>query len=59
MQDDDDIEIIVGTTKHCILDGTISSGLGFVIQVRRDYFLQTISPFNGYYMILMVTKIFR
>lgn len=34
MQDDDDMEIIVGTTKNCILDGTISSGLGYVIQVR-------------------------
>ena len=33
MSDDDALEIIVGTTKNCILDGTISSGLGFVIQV--------------------------
>jgi len=34
--DDDDLEVIVGTTKHCILDGTISSGLGYVIQGHVD-----------------------
>jgi len=34
--DDDDLEVIVGTTKHCILDGTISSGLGYVIQGHLD-----------------------
>ena len=33
MQDDDTMEIIVGTTKNCILDGSITSGLGFAIQV--------------------------
>ncbi|XP_065052263.1 echinoderm microtubule-associated protein-like 2 isoform X3 [Rhopilema esculentum] len=36
MSDDDALEIIVGTTKNCILDGTISSGLGFVIQGHVD-----------------------
>ncbi len=33
MQDDDTIDIIVGTTKNCILDGSLSSGLGIIVQV--------------------------
>ena len=35
MQDDDTIDIIVGTTKNCILDGSLSSGLGIIVQVQH------------------------
>eukprot|EP00794_Sanderia_malayensis_P017440 gene17440-19184_t len=36
MQDDDTIDIIVGTTKNCILDGSLSNGLGVIVQGHVD-----------------------